>query len=75
MVQRLGAGQWSWKLFLNGYLDELAYEIGVVDQSVPFAELKERSHINERARAAARDPRFSIRSREGLPLMSENPEA
>ena len=61
---------WSWKLFLNGYLDELAYEIGAIDRSLPFPVLKTRSHINERARAAGDDPRFSARIREGLPRMS-----
>ncbi len=62
---------WSWKLFLNGYLDELAYEIGALDQSMPFAALKARSRINERARAAHGDPRFSVRIREGIPGMPE----
>ncbi len=65
---------WSWKLFLNGYLDELAYEIGALDQSMPFEALKARSHINDRAKAADGDPRFSLRIREGLPRMSESPE-
>jgi hypothetical protein len=61
---------WSWKLFLNGYLDELAYEIGAIDRSLPFPVLKARSHVNERAKAAGEDPRFSARIREGLPRMS-----
>jgi hypothetical protein len=62
---------WSWRLFVNGYLDELAYDIGALDRSLPFATLKARSHINERARAADADPRFSLRIREGLPRMTE----
>ncbi len=66
---------WSWKLFLNGYLDELAYEIGALDQSMPFAALKAQSHINERARAAGDDPRFSVLIRAGLPRMAESPGA
>jgi hypothetical protein len=61
---------WSWKLLLNGYFDELAYEIGALDRSLPFPVLKAKSHINERARAAGDDPRFSVRIREGLPRMS-----
>jgi hypothetical protein len=60
-------GAWSWKLLINGYIDELAYEMGAVDRSLPFAELKARSRINERARAAGDDPAFSRRLREGLP--------
>ncbi len=63
------------KLFLNGYLDELGYENGALDQSMPFSELKARSHINERAQSADGDPRFSVRIRAGLPRMSESPEA
>ena len=61
---------WSWKLFLNGHLDELAYDIGAIDHSMPFADLKAKSYINPRARAADADPQFSARIREGLPRMS-----
>lgn len=60
---------WDWRLLANGYVDEMAYEIGVLDQSLPFAELKQRSLINRRALAADRDPDFSRRIREGLPGM------
>jgi hypothetical protein len=58
---------WSWKLFANGYLDELAYDLGVVDQSLPFAEFKARSWINERGKAADHDPEFSRKIRVELP--------
>jgi hypothetical protein len=61
----------NWKLLLNGYLDELGYENGAFDQSLPFAELKRRSYINERARAAGDDPAFSTRIRAGVPRMSK----
>jgi hypothetical protein len=61
---------WSWKLLLNGYLDELAYDIGAIDRSLPFAVLKAKSHVNERAKAANDDPRFSVRIRDGLPRMA-----
>ena len=61
---------WSWKLVVNGYLDELAYDIGAIDRSLPFAVLKEKSHVNARAKAANDDPRFSVRIREGLPRMA-----
>jgi hypothetical protein len=71
-LARIGARRswWSWRLFLNGYLDELAYDIGAIDRSLSFSVLRERSHINARARAANDDPRFSVRIREGLPRMS-----
>ena len=61
---------WSWKLLVNGYFDELAYDIGAIDRSLPFSVLKAKSHINERAKAAAADPHFSLRIRDGLPRMS-----
>jgi hypothetical protein len=74
-IQRLaGPGEhrswWSWKLFLNGYLDELAYDVGAIDRSMPFPVLKARSRVNERAKAADDDPRFSVLIRDGLPRMS-----
>jgi hypothetical protein len=74
-IQRLaGPGErrswWSWKLFANGYLDELAYDIGAIDRSMPFSVLKAKSHVNERAKAANDDPQFSVRIRAGLPRMS-----
>ena len=77
-IQRLASdferrSWWSWKLLLNGRLDELAYEIGALDRSMPFAELKAKSHVNERARAADADPAFSLRIRAGLPRMLESP--
>ena len=59
----------GWKVLLNGYIDELAYEQGVLDTSLPFPELKKRSHVNGIARTADRDPRFSARIRAGLPGM------
>jgi len=61
---------WSWKLFLNGRLDELAYDIGAFDRSLPFPVLKGKSRVNERAKAADGDPQFSVLIREGLPRMS-----
>ena len=55
---------------LNGYLDELAYDIGAIDRSLPFSALQAKSYINERAKAANDDPRLSVRIRDGLPRMS-----
>jgi len=57
----------DWRLFANGHIDELLYERGAIGQSLPFDELKERSHIDARAKAADQDPAFSARIREGLP--------
>jgi hypothetical protein len=54
-------------MLLNGKGDELLYERGVIDRSLPFAALKERSLINERAQGAAASAYFSQLIREGLP--------
>ncbi len=57
----------SWKLLANGYLPELLYERGSLDTSLPFAELKARGSIDERALAAT-DENFSEKIREGVPM-------
>ncbi|MGB3224122.1 MAG: DUF4105 domain-containing protein, partial [Desulforhopalus sp.] len=58
---------WDWRLLANGYADELAYEKGTLDTSLPFAELKKISIINPTANEADQDPNFSLRIREKLP--------
>jgi len=62
-----GAANFSWQMVLSGYLPQYAYEVGRLDGSMPFAELKRRSHINEAARAANAADDFSQRIRAGLP--------
>jgi len=57
----------DWRIIVNGFVDQFIYEQQMLDQSLPFAELKDRSHVNERGRAADKDPNFSLRIREGLP--------
>jgi hypothetical protein len=59
--------RWNWRLLANGYVDELAYSVGALDHSLAFKDLKTRSLINERAKAADPDPTFSTRIRAGLP--------
>ena len=58
---------WDWRMLVNGYGDRLLYERGLIATNLPLAELKERSHINARARAADRAPDFSRLIRQGLP--------
>ena len=53
---------------LNGWSDRYMYRVGFIDTSMPFEELRERSNINAAARAAADDPAFPARIREGRPL-------
>jgi hypothetical protein len=59
--------RWDWRILVNGYIDQLCYEVGSLDHSLPFNDLKARSLINDRAKAAGDDLAFSARIREGLP--------
>lgn len=45
----------------------LLCERGVIDRSLRFVDLKERSHINKKAQAADASPDFSQLIRAGLP--------
>jgi hypothetical protein len=66
---------WDWRILINGKGDELLYERHLIaTDGLPFAELKERSHINDRARAADQDPEFSRRIREGVPVFHSSEE-
>jgi hypothetical protein len=58
----------DWRILLNGKADEMLYQDhAVATGGLSFTELKQRSLINERARAADNDPNFSRVIREGLP--------
>jgi hypothetical protein len=58
---------WDWRMLVNGYGDELLYERGMITTNLPLAELKERVHINARARAADKAADFSRLIRQGVP--------
>ena len=53
----------DWRVLLSGYFPAYAYDLGSLDTSMPFTELKARSLINEKAHAAGQDPGFSARIR------------
>ncbi len=66
--QQIGTAQaFDWRILANGRLDELMYERGGIDTSLPFVELRARSDVTERAKAAGAAPDFWRRIREGLP--------
>jgi hypothetical protein len=69
-----GRADLRWSVVLNGYAADHAYTTGALDTSLPFDELKHRSRINARARAAGDAPDFSERIREGVPGMDWMPE-
>src|SRR5215469_3627637 len=59
---------WDWRMLVNGKADELLYERHLIATGgLPFAELKQLSHINKRANAADKDPDFSRLIRQDLP--------
>ena len=68
-AQRAAADRapWNWRMLLNGHLDELLYERGMIATNLPFAELKKISNINARAKAAGDAADFSQQIRQGLP--------
>ena len=55
---------------LNGLADSYLYRSGRMDTTLPFNELRQRSLINDAARAADGAPDFSERIRASLPTMS-----
>lgn len=62
------APPFSWKILLSGYVPDYLYELGRIDTTRPFTELERLSLVNGRAHAADKDPAFSQRIREGLPM-------
>lgn len=56
----------SHKVLLPAFADELAYDLGLLPNDRPFAELRRAALVNERAMKFADDPAFSARIREGL---------
>jgi hypothetical protein len=61
---------YSWRILVSGHVPELLYDKGRLDTSMPFAELKRRSRINEPAKAADKAEDFSRRIRAHLPELT-----
>jgi hypothetical protein len=57
----------SWKVVINGFVDEFLYDESSLDQSMPLVELRKAGHVNTRGQLADKDPEFSRRIREGIP--------
>lgn len=67
-VQHIGAAQpWDYRILVNGLGDQMLYERGRIDTSMPFEQLKAASLIVDKAKAADQAVDFSQRIREGLP--------
>ena len=61
-----GKMRYNWKVLLSGYTPLYAYEMGGLDDSLPFEELRARSYINPKAQAIGDAPDFSVRIREEM---------
>jgi hypothetical protein len=61
-------GRFDIRHLLNGFIDSYIYSAGLVDNTLPFDELRRRSRINQAALAAEDALDFSQRIRASLPL-------
>jgi hypothetical protein len=52
------------RVLLPGYADQLAYELGLLDNRLPFKEMKRRAWANERIVKYENSPDFSARIRQ-----------
>ncbi len=67
-VQQVARGNpFDWRILANGRLDELGYQRRQINTDMPFAELRRRSNITAKAKAAGDRDDFSALIREGLP--------
>jgi Domain of unknown function (DUF4105) len=57
----------DWRLIVNGYLPEYAYQQAALDTRLTLEELRARAHIDKRAQAAGLSPDFSRLIRVGVP--------
>jgi hypothetical protein len=64
-------GGWDIRHLINGWSDRYLYDTGLIDASMPFAQLRALSHINAAAVAAGDDPAFSrlVRQNRPVPVM------
>jgi hypothetical protein len=53
----------DFRVLLPGYADNLAYDLGLIDNRLPFAEVRRRSRVNDLALRYRDDPHFSQRIR------------
>lgn len=53
----------SYKVLFPGYSDRLAYDLGLIDTTLSFAEIRAKYKINERAEKYANSPDFSQKIR------------
>ncbi len=57
---------YRWQVLLPGFSDKLAYELGMLDNRIPFEQLKQNALINDLAEQYYDDPDFSQKIRARL---------
>ena len=68
MMRAVGASiPFDWRLIVNGFLPDYAYERGALDTRLSLPELRERAHISQRARLAEGSSQFSQLIRVDVP--------
>ncbi len=55
----------TWQVILPGHSDRYAYNLGLLDQRIPFEDLKVASHVNQLADEYYSSPNYSSRIRMG----------
>ncbi|MEA2559995.1 MAG: hypothetical protein QOH06_1499 [Acidobacteriota bacterium] len=61
-----GRVPWSYKVVLPGYSDELAYDLGLIDTDLPFAEAQRHFRIDQKAQRLGDGEGFSAAIRANL---------
>lgn len=64
----------AWQILLSGHSDRYAYDLGLLDQRMPFEELRELAHINDLAEANYDAADFSDKIRERINRLESLPE-
>lgn len=57
--------RWTWRVLLPGFSPEYAYDLGLLDNRVPFEDLKASAYVNELVERHYSDPDFSRLIRAG----------
>ncbi len=57
----------DWRVLLNGFLPSFAYQHGLVDTSIPLAELIARAAVSDRIEMGLSEEAFGARLRDGVP--------
>jgi hypothetical protein len=58
-----GRVPYDYRVLLPGYADSLAYDLGLIDNSLPFDEVRRRARISDQILKYKDDPQFSQRIR------------